>query len=284
MGISQLRLQQRVALILIGSLALALSLALGVAGVTPNLAHASSNNAFVRVVHAAPAAPNVDVYVDNNKLLSNFTFGTVTDYVPLAAGQHEIAVAPAGKTVSDAVIKQSVTVTAGVYYTVAAIGDTATTPALVAFQDDNGVATGMAKVRVYHLSSDAGPVAVAAGGKTVIPDLTFKNASGYLTVAPGSYTFDVTLKNNGKTVQAPATLAANKVTSVFALGLVNGSGATAFKFAAATVAGTPTGMPSTGFAPASSQQSANFGLIGLALFALLLVGGTVYFVARRATR
>jgi hypothetical protein len=248
-------------------------------------AHAAGN-AFVRVVHAAPAAPDVDVYVDGTKLLSSFTFGTVTGYVPLAAGAHEIAVTPTGKSINDAVIKQKVTVSADVTYTVAAIGDSSTAPALAAFVDDNAVASGKAKVRVYHLSSDAGPVSVATGGQTVIPDLEFKAASAYLTVAPGSYTFDVTLKNSNKTVSQPATLEANKVTSVFAVGLASGSGDTALKFVAAAVASTPTGLPSTGFAPTSAATSVELPAAALYTIAagLVVIGGAGLALARRRTR
>ncbi len=268
--------------IMLGLVVVALALALGATLMPSGTAHAA-NNAFVRVAHAAPAAPDVDVYVDGTKLLSSFTFGTVTDYVPLAAGQHEIAVTPAGKPVSDAVIKQSVSVSAGVSYTVAAIGDTDTTPSLVAFVDDNSVASGMSKVRVYHLSSDAGPVSVATGGQTVIPNLTFKNASAYLTVQPGSYTFVVTVKDSGTTVNTSADLTADTVTSVFALGLLKGSGDTAFKFVAETASGTPTGLPTTGFAPNSAQNAPLALYSGLAI-TILLLGGAGYALSRRRAR
>lgn len=270
---------QRTHILLVSVVALAL--ALGASLMSSGATHAAGN-AFVRVVHAAPAAPDVDVYVDGSKLLTSFKFGTVTDYVPLAAGQHEIAVTPAGKSVSNAVIKQSVSVNNGVSYTVAAIGDNNTTPGLVAFADDNSLASGKAKVRVYHLSSDAGAVSVATGGQTVIPDLTFKNASSYLAVAPGSYTFDVTVKSSGATVNTSADLAANTITSVFAVGLLKGSGDTAFKFVAATVRGTPTGLPGTGFAPGEVQSaSAPVALYAGLVVVILLLGGLGYVQSRR---
>lgn len=264
----------------------ALVVALLVGALTTLGAHAApaaAGNAYVRVAHAAPAAPNVDVYVDGAKLLSGFTFGTVTDYVPLAAGSHDIAVTAAGQPASSAVIKQTVSVTAGVNYTVAAIGDTSTPPALVAFQDDNGVAAGMTKVRVYHLSSDAGPVSVAAGGQTVIPDLAFKNASDYLTVKPGDYTFNVTLKNSGKAAPLTATLTANQVVSVFALGLASGSGDTALKFVTKAVAGVPTGMPPTGFNPHPATTSHNTP-VGAGLVAAVLALATLITLSVVAVR
>ncbi len=214
---------------------------------------AAQDNAFVRVVHASPAAGNVDVFVDGGKLLSNFAFGTVTDYVPLAEGPHRIQVAPAGKGIGAAVINEMVSVNAGVPYTVAAIGDSASTLGLQAFVDNNLLSGAMAKVRVYHLSPNAGPVDVAAGGKTVISGLTYKNASDYLSVPPGSYTFQVTATQANATVPVQATLQSGMVYSVFAVGLFQGN--PALKFVLAAVSGVP-GMPNTGSDPNAHSQPA----------------------------
>lgn len=273
---------------LCGAVTLALLAGIGSAVFGAGTARAASD-AFVRVAHAAPAAPNVDVYVDGGSkaLLSSFAFGTVTDYVPLAAGSHKIQVVPAGQTLDKAVITQSVDVQAGKYYTVAAIGDTNTTPALVAFADDNSVAANKAKVRVYHLSSDAGAVSVGTGGSTLIDKLEFKNASDYLSVASGSYTFDVTLLDKSNQKQTlNASLTANKVTSVFALGLVGGTGDTSFKFVPKVADGMPTQMPDTGFAPMASQTTetpASVYLFG-AIVALALIGGAGLAILRRRIR
>ena len=169
---------------------------------------APADNAFVRVVHASPVAGNVDVFVDGGKLLSNFAFGTVTGYVPVAAGPHRIQVAPAGKGIDASVINQTVSVNAGVPYTVAAVGSAANNLGLAAFSDNNQMDPSKANVRVYHLSPNAGPVNVAVGGNTIITALTYQNASDYLGVAPGSYTFNVTATSAGATVPVSATLKA----------------------------------------------------------------------------
>src|SRR5690349_14698322 len=92
-------------------MALALLTAIGLGIFSAQTARAA-DNAFVRVAHAAPAAESVDIYVDDGAkaLLSGFTFGTVTDYVPLAAGSHKIQVVPAGQGKDKAVITQNVDV------------------------------------------------------------------------------------------------------------------------------------------------------------------------------
>lgn len=180
------------------------------------------NKAFVRVVHASPAAGNVDVFVDGDQQLSNVAFGTVSDYIPLAAGSHRIQVAPVGKGSTAAVITETLSLNAGVAYTVAALGTPSSGFWLKAFVDTYLVRDGQARVRVYHLSPNTGPVDIAVGGRTVIKDLTYLNASDYLTVAPGSYTFRVTATRARVTVPISAQLKAERINSVFALGLFNG--------------------------------------------------------------
>ena len=195
------------------------------------------SSAFVRVVHASPGAGTVDVFVDGSKLLNNFKFGTVTGYVNVPAGAHKIQVAPAGQGAGAAVITQTVSVRAGVPYTVAAVGTKSSGFSLVAFGDNNLLSGSMAKVRVYHLSPDAGPVNVAAGGKTVISGLTYQKASDYLSLAPGSYTFNVTATQAGATVPVSATLKKATVNSVFAVGLLKRS--PKLQFVLASVTGVP---------------------------------------------
>lgn len=229
---------------------------------------APADNAYVRVVHASPAAGNVDVYVDGTALLTNFAFGTVTGYVSVPAGSHQIQVAPAGKGASAAVITQSVTVSAGVPYTVAAVGTAAGNFSLQAFADNNLISGGMAKVRVYHLSPNAGPVDIATGGKTVISGLTYENASPYLTVPAAAYTFNVTATQAGATVPVNATLNSGTVNSVFAVGLYQGT--PALKFVAASVMGVP-GMPGTGSDPRVTTSNASSLPWFLGAAALLLV-------------
>ncbi|WP_052890436.1 DUF4397 domain-containing protein [Thermogemmatispora carboxidivorans] len=247
---------------------------------------AAQGNALVRVVHASPAAGNVDVFVDGGKLLSNFAFGTVTDYVSVAAGPHRIQVAPAGKGIDAAVINETVSVDADMAYTVAAIGDSASNLGLQAFVDNNQLSSGMAKVRVYHLSPNAGPVDIATGGKTVISGLTYKNASDYLSVPPGSYTFNVTATQANATVPVSATLQSGMVYSVFAVGLYKGT--PELKFVVAAVSGVP-GMPNTGSDPNALPQSASTptvlpwvsGLIALLALGALGAGAWGIMVRRR---
>lgn len=190
---------------------------------------------FARIIHAAPAAGNVDVFMDGMKLPASVAFGTITAYAPVAAGPHRIQIAPAGRGVGAAVIDSTVTIAPQAAYTLAALGTTATGYSLKAFVDNNLLATGrnMTKVRVYHLSPNAGPVNVAARGRMLAGSLAYPNASDYMTVPAGSYSFNVRANRFGATVPVQATLRADTVTSVFAIGLLRGT--PGFRFVTATI-------------------------------------------------
>src|SRR6266516_8138559 len=81
---------------------------------------------FVRIIHASPDVGTADVFLDGSKLLSNFQFGTVTDYATIPPGPHKVQIALIGKGVGAAVISQTLSVSAGIVYTVAALGTKST--------------------------------------------------------------------------------------------------------------------------------------------------------------
>jgi hypothetical protein len=52
--------------------------------------------AQLRVVHASPNAPNVDVYADGSAVLEDVPVGTVSDYLEVPAGERQLRITPAG--------------------------------------------------------------------------------------------------------------------------------------------------------------------------------------------
>lgn len=184
---------------------------------------AASATSLVRIVHAAPHTGNVDVFVDGKEILKNLAFGTVTNYSSVAAGEHTIKVAPAGKGIKAAIINQSGRIPSGHPLTIAAVETRERGLALWAFADDNTVKDGSAKVRVYHLSPNTGPVDVTVKGKKVITELGYRRSSDYLTVPAGSYTFNVHVVRANVTVPVTAMIKKGTVISVFAIGLYKGT-------------------------------------------------------------
>jgi hypothetical protein len=184
----------------------------------------ASENAMVRVLHASPDAPAVDVYLDNVKVdaLTNVPFGTISGYLGIPASAHNVKVYATGTT-TGAVIDANVTVASGSHYTIAATNAVASIKAQV-IEDQPAPDCEGAQVRVIHLSADAPAVDVATAGAApadaIVKGLAYPNATGYLSLPAGSYDLEVRLAGT-TTVALPlpgvAVQACNSY-SVFAVG------------------------------------------------------------------
>lgn len=234
-------------------------------------AFAQAGTAKVRVIHASPDAPAVDVFVNGNRALTNVPFFTASDYLDLPAGTYQIQVSPTGQPASAAVIDASATIEAGKAYTIAATGPVAEIKPTIIVDDLSAPASGNAKIRVYHFSPDAPAVDVKpAGGSALIAGLAFPNASDYLEVPAGSYDLQVTPAGaSAVVIDLPGTaVEAGKIYSVFA---TNNVASITPELSVYTPAATPATLPATG------GEDVALGLV--AALALALVAAS--FVMRR---
>jgi Domain of unknown function (DUF4397) len=227
----------------------------------------AADMAKVRVVHASPDAPAVDVWVNGAKTLTNVPFFTASDYLDLPAGSYDIQVVPTGATTPVVIDAKGVKVEAGKAYTIAAVGKLADIKANIYADNLAAPAAGKAHVRVIHASPDAPAVDVkVANGATLIPNLAFPKDSGYLPVDAGSYDLQVTPAGGTAVVLdlKGTKLEAGKIYDVFAVGeLAN----IRVEVTAFTPAAAPTTLPST------SGEELPLGMIVAA--AGLLVAGAV---------
>jgi Domain of unknown function (DUF4397) len=241
-----------------GLVGLLASLALVAAFAAPA---AAADSAYVRVVHASPDAPNVDVWVGGNKVLTDVAYTAISDYLPLAAGTYNVQVVETGTT-SPAFIDADLTFEAGKGYTIAATGKVAdsTFGPVVLSNDDLTPTAGKAKLRVFH-ASPAAPasvdVALAPGGAVLVPGLAFNTATDYLELDPATY--DLEIRAAGDTAAAltisPTVAAATNYTAI----AMDGGTAGVQVIIAVDAAGLPdTALP----------QGSPIGLIGAGLLAL----------------
>lgn len=253
----------------------------------PIPAVAAQSPSFVRVIHASPDVGTADVFVDGTLFLSSFQFGAVTDYAAIPAGPHKVQIALVGKGINAAAITQTLKVTPGLAYTVAAIGTQATGLSLDVFIDNNRLSPGTAKLRVYQLSPDAGSIQVTAGGKMLLSGIGYPEASNYLVVSAGSYTFTVNAPTANVTQTLTATLKKNTVTSLFAVGRTHGT--PSFELISAQAAGLP-GLPNTGSdphplpQPDEMQPQALWLLWPVAALSALLFFGSWLSIRRRIAK
>jgi hypothetical protein len=175
----------------------------------------SATPAQVRVIHASPDAPPVDVIVNNdcnNRLLSNVPFPAFSDYLSVPPTAYNVKVTAAGNC-GAVVIDADLALSAGQQYSVYATGPLASiTPYVLA--DDNRSVITAAKVRIVHAAPSAGrvdiyvtpPGASIAALSPAFTDVPLRAETGYVNLAGGSY--DVTVTPTGTKTPAigPATI------------------------------------------------------------------------------
>jgi hypothetical protein len=119
----------------------------------------ASGKAKVRVIHAAPEVPAVDVAVKGGPtLFEGAKFPSATDYAEVDPATYPIQVKAAGK--DDVLLEASLPVKAGTIYTVAAIGGAGKDVRLLPIVD----ATGMGQMPSGGVATGAGGTAPAETG------------------------------------------------------------------------------------------------------------------------
>ncbi len=235
----------------------------------------TAGNAWIRVLHASPDAPNVDVYVDGAKALTNVAFGTISAYTPVPAGNHAIKVCATGSTVCPIDVP-ALAVADGKKYTIAATNMLASIEAKV-IEDAPASGSESAQIRVVHFSADTPTVDVinTADASKLVTNLAYGSASPYLSVPANTYNVKVCANANNAVCPLgplPLTVAAGTAYSVFAIGSLNAL--------LATMPPTDT-MSATTDAPATGSST---GLIVLFLASVTVLSLSFTLATTRSNR
>ena len=154
--------------------------------------------AQLRVVHASPDAPNVDVLLDNAPVLTNVAYKVASSYLEVPSGSRNLKVRATGTTT--VVIDQNGTLAQGAFYTVLATGRVASIAPVVLTDDQTNPASGNIRLRLVHASPTAGnvdiyvtaPTADIATATPTLANVAFRTASNYLEVPAGTYRVRIT--------------------------------------------------------------------------------------------
>ena len=148
---------------------------------------AQRDEALVRVVHAIPAGAPIDIYAGDLAVFESLAYKAVMPYRVVEGKRYVFSARPAGMPNAKPLATNTEGLDNGDYYTVFAlpglnhgvhlrvVDDLLTTPA-----------TGRAKLRVVHGSSDAGEIdLVVPGSPTALFDgVDFQSVTGYEEIAP----------------------------------------------------------------------------------------------------
>lgn len=182
-------------------------------------------NSIVRVFHASPDAPTVDIYIDGKLAVPNLAYTDISNYSYLEEGIHTIDIHPAGDE-ENVILSKMVDVPDGRIFTISAINNLDNLELLLIEDDiDEIPSTKEATVRVIHLSPNAPAVDILANGDVLFNDLEFKEATDYVKVPSGSYDIDIALTGTDDIVlSGNVNLKANRIYTIYAVGNPPGLG------------------------------------------------------------
>lgn len=182
------------------------------------------SEAFIRVLHASPDAPPVDVFIDGSKAIDDLAYGMLAGYMPISGGKHKIEVFPSNKT-KNPVISVSMAFADDTFSTFAAVGKVANIEPLIIDDYEDKVPRNQALVKFVHMSPNAPAVDITlSDGKKLFTNISFKQATDYIMVNPGQYALQVRLSGTNTVVlDVPKMSVQGGVPySIYAIGLAGG--------------------------------------------------------------
>jgi Domain of unknown function (DUF4397) len=245
-------------------------------------ASAQDSNATVVVIHGIPDV-DVDVYVNDELTLEDFTYETVTDPLSLPAGDYALAVRAAGAAPSDdPILEATATLTAGANVTVIAHLSASGDPMLTPFVNDvSTTAAGQGRLIVRHTAA-APAVDVLAGGEPVFSDLTNPNEAK-ADLPAGTVSASVALAGTTDPVIGPADVPVveGQATIVYAVGSAE---ADTLGVLVQTIGGlhAEPAAVNTGNSGLAADGSGGTPLVPVALAAALVGLGSLMLVRRRS--
>jgi hypothetical protein len=251
-------------------------------------AAAAPTTGWVRCANLSPGDPAVDIYLlafgnsGNPTVLRHVSYGDVSSYMAVSAGQYTVAMRPVGASASSPpVVSANFMVSAGTNYTVASLGP-ASARRIEVLRDQMAAPKGSALLRVIQASLKQDQVTVSYGGDVLARQLAFGAVTSYMSVQPGTQT--VEFSASGQQTTMSVTLAAGSVHTIVVLDGTSGLKVDNLTDAAgssdAPSAGAATGFG--GMAPRAAPGSALW-LATLAAGLLLMAVGVLGLRRSRRT-
>lgn len=180
---------------------------------------------YLRVLHASPKSPAVDVYINDMLKFKTLPYGDFTDYIEVISGNYNIKIYVAG-TKTSPVLSKNIFIPPGKIYTVAAIGLLPNIELLPIPETKIMEPHKMAYVKFAHLSPNTGPVDIVLPDGTILfKNISYKEFTDYIEVPAGTYTLEARPTGTKTTaLYVPnIRLKSGRFYTVYAIGLLNGT-------------------------------------------------------------
>jgi hypothetical protein len=184
---------------------------------------ASPKTSYLRILHASPKSPAVDVYINDMLKFKKLTYGAFTDYIEVVTGDYNVKIYPAG-TKASPVLNKNLFIPPDKIYTIPAIGLLPNIELLPISETKIINPSDKVYIKFAHLSPNAGAVDITLpGGKILFENIKYKQFTDYIQVPAGTYTLEA--RKTGTTTRVlyipNIKLKPQRFYTVYAVGLVN---------------------------------------------------------------
>lgn len=181
------------------------------------------NMSYVRLLHASPDAPPVDVYVNGRLIAKKLAYKQITNYLSVPPGTYKVDIYPAGQRMNP-VISTDLSVMPNTVSTIAAVGNLADIDLLVIKEEYMPkINREKSYVRFVHLSPNAPAVDITLpDGTKLFENVAFTEYTDYIETEPGTYTLQVKPAGSNQVVLTVPNvkLMPGTINTAYAVGLV----------------------------------------------------------------
>ncbi len=180
---------------------------------------------YIRLLHASPNAPAVDIYANGSPLARNLNYRGFTEYLAVPSGTYNIVVFRAGQT-TNPVLSTNISIPDGSIFTVAAIGLLPNITLLPVEEPRMNIPAGKLMLRFVHLSPNAPNVDLEMQpGGMAFRNVAYQGITQYIPINPATYTFNLKVTGTDQRVLYVPNirLEAGRFYTIYAIGIVAGN-------------------------------------------------------------
>ncbi|MEA2409491.1 MAG: hypothetical protein QOC77_52 [Thermoleophilaceae bacterium] len=242
--------------------------------------------AKVRLVNARPGSQPVGLKLVEGTaappIFGQAAYGQVTPYVKVSPGSAQITISGLSSSTGGSKAQTTEQLVDGQSYTAVALALGSKAFQIKVYKDGHARG-GKARLRVIHAAPELGAPNVRLGQRTIAEKLAFKDATPYLSIAPGSYELSVVAPGSTSAVFSQrVALSAGVATTAIVAG---SGGARTMVITATDDTKAPTGAPETGLGGLARGGGPPWLLAALAALLAGALGGAMQLsLARRSGR
>lgn len=178
----------------------------------------------IRILHASPDAPAVDVLANDISLAQNLSYRDFTEYLQVAPGTYNFQVYPAGNR-TNPIVTTDVNILPETIATVAVVGRLSDLALQLIPEPKEALPPGQLALRFAHLSPFTTNVDVIIDGARLFSNVGYREVTDYLAVNPGTYTLLLHPASSDEVILTVPNqqLSAGKFFTAYLVGLVGGT-------------------------------------------------------------